>query len=81
MVGFEGRGTVHGQEEAGAPPTGKGLKNGVSRHLGDADLPGSWAVWGGQAWGGQGQKVSRTVMGDLKTPLRTWALGLVLQGI
>ena len=26
MVGFEGRGTVHGQEEAGAPPAGKGLK-------------------------------------------------------
>lgn len=39
------------------------------------------AVWGGQACGGQGQKVSRTVMGDLKTLLRTWALGLVLQGI
>lgn len=37
------------------------------------------AVWGGQACGGQGQKVSRTVMGDLKTLLRS--LGLVLQGI
>lgn len=39
------------------------------------------AVWGGQACGGQEQKISRTVMGDLKTLLRTWALGLVLQGI
>lgn len=45
-VGFEGRGTVHGQEEAGAPPAGKGLKKGVSRRLGDADLPGSWGCVG-----------------------------------
>lgn len=80
-AGFEGRGTVYRQEEAGAPPVGKGLKKGMSRHLGDADLPGSWGCVGRTGVWRTRAEDKQDSHGDLKTLLRTWALGLALQGI